>query len=78
MQEIEQKVIDVIVDKLNAERSEVTREANFTTDLGADSLDTVEIIMAFEQEFEITIPDEDAQNIKTVGEAIDYIVSHKA
>lgn len=78
MTEIEQKVIDVIVDKLNAEPSEVTMEANFATDLGADSLDTVEIIMAFESEFDMTIPDEDAQKIKTVGEAVEYIRTHKA
>lgn len=78
MTEIEQRVIDVIVDKLNVEASEVTKDANFATDLGADSLDTVEIIMAFESEFDITIPDEEAQKIKTVGEAIEYIEKHVA
>lgn len=70
---IESKVRDIIVEKLNIEPSEVTREANFSNDLGADSLDTVELIMDFEKEFDMTIPDEDAQKIATVGDAIDYI-----
>lgn len=74
--EIQEKVVDVIVDKLNVEPSVVTREANFRTDLSADSLDTVEIIMALESEFDITIPDEDAQKIETVGQAIEYVESH--
>lgn len=73
MSQIEEKVRAIIVDKLNCEASEVTREANFASDLGADSLDTVELIMDFEKEFGTTIPDEDAQNIKTVGDAVDYI-----
>ena len=67
--EVESKVKDLIADKLNVELS----EANFTTDLGADSLDTVELMMAFEKEFDMTIPDEEAEGIKTVGDAIDYI-----
>lgn len=71
--EVESKVKDLIADKLNVELSEVTRETNFTTDLGADSLDTVELMMAFEKEFDMTIPDEEAEGIKTVGDAIDYI-----
>lgn len=75
-QEVQEKVVAVIVDKLNAEPSRVTMEANFRTDLGADSLDTVEIIMALESEFDLTIPDEDAQSIATVGQAVDYVVSH--
>ncbi|KXB37515.1 acyl carrier protein [Bacteroidales bacterium KA00251] len=74
--EIQEKVVDVIVDKLNVEPSVVTMDANFRTDLSADSLDTVEIIMALESEFNITIPDEDAQSIETVGQAVSYVESH--
>ncbi|KGN72261.1 acyl carrier protein [Porphyromonas macacae] len=76
MADIESKVRDIIVEKLNLEASEVTREANFSNDLGADSLDTVELIMDFEKEFDMTIPDEEAQKIATVGDAIDYIEQH--
>jgi acyl carrier protein len=72
-QNVESKVKSIIVDKLGVDESEVQREANFTNDLGADSLDTVELIMEFEKEFDISIPDEDAENIATVGDAIDYI-----
>lgn len=72
-QDVETKVDSIIVDKLGVDESEVTREANFTNDLGADSLDTVELIMEFEKEFDISIPDEDAENIATVGNAIDYL-----
>ena len=78
MNEIEAKVIELIVDKLGVDASEVTREASFANDLGADSLDTVELMMGFEKEFDRTIPDEEAQTIKTVGDAINYIESHKA
>jgi len=67
------KVIDIIVDKLGVDPSEVTPEASFTNDLGADSLDTVELIMEFEKEFNMSIPDDQAENIQTVGEAITYI-----
>ncbi len=77
MNEIEAKVVELITDKLGVEASEVTREANFISDLGADSLDTVELIMGLEQEFNVTIPDEDAKSIQSVGDAIDYIESHK-
>ena len=63
----------IIVDKLGVEESQVTNEANFQTDLGADSLDTVEMIMEFEKEFGVSIPDEDAQKIATVGDAIAYV-----
>ncbi len=73
MADIESKVRDIIVEKLNLDASEVTREANFSTDLGADSLDTVELIMDFEKEFDMTIPDDQAQKIQTVGDAIAYI-----
>ena len=78
MNEIEAKVIELIVDKLGVDASEVTREASFANDLGADSLDTVELMMGFEKEFDMTIPDEEAQTIKTVGDALNYIESHKA
>lgn len=78
MSQIEEKVREIIVDKLNCDASEVTREANFASDLGADSLDTVELIMDFEKEFGMSIPDEDAQKIKTVGDAISYIESKQA
>ena len=73
MSEVEKIVIDLVVDILNVEASEVTREASFSNDLGADSLDTVELMMNFEKEFNMSIPDDQAQEIKTVGDAIDYI-----
>ena len=73
MAEIEAKVKAIIADKLGVEESQVVNEANFQTDLGADSLDTVEMIMEFEKEFEIQIPDEDTQKIATVGDAIAYV-----
>ncbi|MDX1618111.1 MAG: acyl carrier protein [Balneolaceae bacterium] len=72
-QDVESKVKSIIVDKLGVDESEVAGEANFTNDLGADSLDTVELIMEFEKEFDISIPDEDAENIATVGDAIKYL-----
>ncbi len=73
MSDIKTKVVAIIVDKLGVEESEVTAEASFTNDLGADSLDTVELIMEFEKEFDIQIPDDQAENIATVGQAISYI-----
>lgn len=73
MEEICDKVKSIIVDKLGVEESEVTPEASFTNDLGADSLDTVELIMEFEKTFGISIPDEVAEKITTVGDAINYI-----
>jgi acyl carrier protein len=73
MSEIAQKVKSIIIDKLGVEDSEVTPEASFTNDLGADSLDTVELIMEFEKEFNISIPDDQAENIGTVGDAISYL-----
>lgn len=73
MSEIASKVKAIIVDKLSVDENEVTNEASFTGDLGADSLDTVELIMEFEKEFNITIPDDQSQKIKTVGDAIQYI-----
>jgi acyl carrier protein len=73
MSEIKSKVIAIIVDKLGVEESEVTAEASFANDLGADSLDTVELIMEFEKEFNLSIPDEEAEKIVTVGNAVDYL-----
>ena len=73
MSEIASRVKSIIVDKLGVEESEVTNEASFTNDLGADSLDTVELIMEFEKEFGISIPDDQAEKITTVGDAIAYI-----
>lgn len=78
MSETANRVVAIITDKLGLAPEQVTPEASFTTDLGADSLDTVELIMEFEKEFNLEIPDEDAQNIKTVKDAVDYIESHKA
>jgi acyl carrier protein len=76
MSEIAEKVTQIIVDKLGVEESEVVAEASFTNDLGADSLDTVELIMEFEKEFNIAIPDEQAEKIATVGDAITYITNN--
>ena len=73
MSEIESKVKAIIVDKLGVDEAEVVATASFTNDLGADSLDTVELIMEFEKEFGINIPDDQAEKIKTVGDAISYI-----
>jgi acyl carrier protein len=73
MSDIATRISAIIVDKLGVDESEVTPEASFTNDLGADSLDTVELIMEFEKEFNIAIPDDQAENIGTVGEAIAYI-----
>ena len=73
MSEIAERVKAIIVDKFSVEESEVTNEASFTNDLGADSLDTVELIMEFEKEFNISIPDDQAEKITTVGDAIKYV-----
>ena len=73
MADISEKVISIIVDKLGVDIKEVTPEASFTNDLGADSLDTVELIMEFEKEFGLSIPDEAAEKIQTVGDAIKYL-----
>ncbi len=77
MSDIEKRVKEIIVDKLTVDESEVTPQAGFSQDLGADSLDTVELIMEFEKEFDITIPDAEAEKIVTVGDAINYIEEHK-
>jgi acyl carrier protein len=76
MSDIATRVKKIIVDKLGVEEAEVTNEASFTNDLGADSLDTVELIMEFEKEFNISIPDEQAETITTVGQAIAYLEEH--
>lgn len=73
MADTKSRVIAIIVDKLGVDEGEVTNEASFTNDLGADSLDTVELIMEFEKEFNIAIPDDQAEQIATVGDAIEYI-----
>ena len=76
MSDIASRVKAIIVDKLGVDKEEVSLEASFTNDLGADSLDTVELIMEFEKEFNIAIPDDQAENIATVGEAVKYIEEH--
>ena len=73
MTDIDETVKDIIASELGVEKSKVTEEAHFVDDLGADSLDTVELVMAFEEEFGIEIPDEDAEEMQTVGDAIDYL-----
>jgi len=75
MSDVAAKVKAIIVDKLGVDESEVIPEASFTNDLGADSLDTVELIMEFEKEFDLAIPDDEAEKISTVGEAISHIES---
>lgn len=76
MSEIANRVKKIIVDKLGIDEADVTNEASFTGDLGADSLDTVELMMEFEKEFNISIPDDQAENITTVGQAISYLEEH--
>ncbi|HUV42106.1 MAG TPA: acyl carrier protein [Sedimentisphaerales bacterium] len=72
---IEQKVIEIISEQMGVDKSEITRETSFINDLNADSLDTVELVMEFEDEFDMSIPDEEAEKIQTVGAAIDYIAN---
>jgi acyl carrier protein len=76
MASVEEKVKSIIVDQLGVNEAEVTGTASFVDDLGADSLDTIELVMAFEEAFGIEIPDEDAEKIKTVRDAIDYVEAH--
>ncbi|MDR3111875.1 MAG: acyl carrier protein [Elusimicrobiota bacterium] len=76
MEDLEQKVKEIIAEQLGVEPAEIVEEASFINDLGADSLDTVELVMAFEEAFGIEIPDEDAEKIQTVGNALDYIKAH--
>ncbi len=73
MSQLEEKVKDIIVEELGVEREKLTAEASFMEELGADSLDTVELVMAFEKEFDIDIPDEDAEKMRTVGDAMKYL-----
>ena len=73
VQEIEAKVIEIVAKQMGADKVNIKRETNFVSDLNADSLDTVELVMEFEDEFQTTIPDEEAEKIQTVGQAIDYI-----
>ena len=77
MSEVAEKVKAIIVDKLGVDEADVVETASFTNDLGADSLDTVELIMEFEKEFGVSIPDEEAQKISTVGDAITHVVALK-
>jgi acyl carrier protein len=76
MASVEERVKSIIVEQLGVDEGEVTPTASFVDDLGADSLDTVELVMAFEEAFEVEIPDEDAEKIRTVKDAVDYINSH--
>jgi len=73
MKQLEEKVKDIIVEELGVERDKLTNDASFMEDLGADSLDTVELVMAFEKEFDIDIPDEEAEQLRTVGAALQYL-----
>ena len=73
MKQLEEKVKDIIVEELGVERDKLTPGASFMEDLGADSLDTVELVMAFEKEFDIDIPDEEAEKLRTVGQALQYL-----
>lgn len=74
-QAIENKVVEIISEQMGVDKSEITRETSFINDLNADSLDTVELVMEFEDEFDMSIPDEEAEKIQTVGAAIDYIIN---
>lgn len=73
MEEVQSKLKDIVMDRLNAEEDQIKPEASFVEDLGADSLDIVELIMGIEEEFDIEIPDEDAEKLTTVGEAMEYV-----
>ena len=73
MSDLEEKVKDIIVEELGVEREKLTNNASFMEDLGADSLDTVELVMAFEKEFDVDIPDEEAEKLRTVGDALKYL-----
>ena len=76
MATITERVIEIVAEQMGVDKATVTRETSFVNDLGADSLDTVELVMEFEDEFDIQIPDEDAEKIQTVGGAIDYVEAH--
>ena len=74
--EIQEKVISIVSEQMGVDKAEINKETSFVNDLNADSLDTVELVMEFEDEFEMSIPDEEAEQIQTVGQAVDYIVAH--
>lgn len=74
MASVEERVIDIVAEQLGVDRDKISRDSNFVNDLGADSLDTVELVMELEEEFDINIPDEAAEKIQTVGQAVDHIV----
>ena len=74
--EIQEKVMQIVSEQMSVEKDELSRETSFVNDLNADSLDTVELVMELEDEFDLTIPDEEAEKLKTVGNAIDYIQTH--
>lgn len=76
--EIEAKVIEIVAEQMGVDKNEITRDTNFANDLNADSLDTVELVMEFEDEFDTSIPDEDAEKIQTVGQAIEYIAANSS
>ncbi|MCX5684816.1 MAG: acyl carrier protein [Planctomycetota bacterium] len=76
MATIEERVVEIVAEQMGVDKAQITRETSFVNDLGADSLDTVELVMEFEDEFDISIPDEDAEKIQTVGQAIDYVEAH--
>jgi acyl carrier protein len=73
---IEERVVEIVAEQMGVDKGQVTRETSFVNDLGADSLDTVELVMEFEDEFDISIPDEEAEKIQTVGQAIGYVEAH--
>ncbi|MCO6438842.1 MAG: acyl carrier protein [Phycisphaerae bacterium] len=77
LEEIQEKVIQVVADQLSVDKGEITLSSSFQNDLNADSLDIVELVMELEDEFDLTIPDEEAEKLKTVGEAIEYIKQHR-
>jgi len=74
LEEVEAKIIEIVSEQMGVDKGEITRDTSFINDLNADSLDTVELVMEFEDEFDMSIPDEEAEKIQTVGAAIDYIV----
>ena len=76
MATIEERVVEIVAEQMGVDKAQITRETSFVNDLGADSLDTVELVMEFEDEFDISVPDEDAEKIQTVGQAIEYVEAH--
>lgn len=74
--DVEEKIVSIVAEHMGKDKAELSKETNFVNDLGADSLDTVELVMLFEEEFDTIIPDEDAEKIQTVGQAVDYVQEH--